>query len=138
MKVQYEFEQRVPPVPKNNINSQLLILDSVVDIDSLASEFDQSTHTTVVSFCDDPEWLDRVVDRIRQVCEVVEVVNGAEQLDLHAPVAKRAYLDHVATVSDGNRPCQSFKEVLSRAGQRIAPIPCNGVLGAAGSTLVAL
>ena len=29
-------------------------------------------------------------------------------------------------------------EVLSLDGQRIAPIPCNGILGAEGSNLVAL
>ena len=44
----------------------------------------------------------------------------------------------MATVSVGSKPCQSFREVLSIAGQRIAPMPLSGTRAAGGRTRVAL
>jgi hypothetical protein len=83
------------------MTSQLLILDSVVDLDSLSIDFDPSVHTTVVSFCDDVEWLDSVVDQLERGGAAVEAVNGAQLLAEQAPAAKKAFLDGVAAAPNG-------------------------------------
>jgi hypothetical protein len=44
----------------------------------------------------------------------------------------------IATVSVGSRPGHSLRDVLSLDGHLIAPMPCNGILGADGKILVAL